>query len=321
MSIVFLTPLAAALAAGMVLPLLALAAVSRRAGRVREALGLPGLPRRRLAVPVAAAVAAGVLVGLAAAQPVLERSVPQRIRTDAEAYVLLDISRSMLARQEIGGTTRFARAKAVAAQLRAGVPDVPVGLATLTDRVLPHVFPTADEDVFAAALARSIGIERPPPRSSFLTRATSLDSLAEVATQRFFSATAERRLLVVLTDGESAPVTAGRIGRVFAREPAIRTLFVHFWAESDRVYSQGEPEPQYRPDPAARTVLDGLAVATAGDVYEESGLADAVARARSVLGSGPTRVEGLRRDPVALSPYAALAAVLPLGLLLWRRDR
>ncbi|MEX2212077.1 MAG: VWA domain-containing protein [Gaiellaceae bacterium] len=321
MEIGFLTPLGALLAAGVLLPLLALVGVSSRAARLREALGLARLARRRLVAPVLAASGAAALVGLAAAQPVLERTVPQRVRTDAEAYVVLDISRSMLAREEPGAATRFARAKAVAAQVRAGLPGVPVGLASLTDRVLPHVFPSADEDVFAAALADSIAIERPPPRSSFLSRATSFDALAEIATRRYFSPAARHRLVVVLSDGESEPVTAARVGRLFGRSPAIQTLFVHFWDEGERVFTRGASEPQYRPDPNARTILDGLAVATGGQVFGEREGAAATEAARQALGTGPTQVEGRRRDPVALAPLFAAGAFLPLGLLLWRRDR
>ena len=45
-----------------------------------------------------------------------------------------------------------------------------VGIASLTDRVLPHLFPSTDVDVFEATIERSMAIERPPPRSSLLDR-------------------------------------------------------------------------------------------------------------------------------------------------------
>ena len=64
-----------------------------------------------------------------------------------------------------------------------------VGVASLTDRVLPHLFPSADEKVFEATIDRSLAIERPPPRSSFLTGATSLNALATMRGLRFFTPT------------------------------------------------------------------------------------------------------------------------------------
>jgi uncharacterized protein (DUF58 family) len=268
-----------------------------------------------------AAGCAAALVGLAAAQPVLEETKSRRVRTDAEVFVVLDITRSMLARRAPTEPSRLTRAKAFAVRLRASLRGVPIGVASLTDRVLPHLFPSADEDVFDATIARAIDIERPPPRSSFLTNATSLDSLASLASQRFFSTTAKRRLLVVLTDGESQSLNAARIARLFHLPPPVETVFVHVWGGSERVYSSGVAEPQYRPDPEARSRLDALATATGGAAYDESEQGAAARRARKVLGDGPTVAKGLRRDRTALAPYLAVVAFLPLTLLLWRRDR
>ena len=99
---------------------------------------------------------------------------------------------------------------------------MPVGLASLTDRVLPHLFPSANHDVFQAALDRSIGIERPPPSSSLLGNATKLDALATIRGLRYFSPAKKKRLLIVLTDGESHPVAGARLGTLFRREPRDR---------------------------------------------------------------------------------------------------
>lgn len=320
-SVAFLTPSAALLAAGALLPLVAVLVAWRRGARVRARLGLAQPRRRRLAPPLLAVAIAGVLLGLAAAQPVLERTAARRIRTDAEVFVVLDISRSMLARENVNSPTRFVRAKDAALRLRAALPGVPIGLASLTDRLLPHVFPTADEDVFAAALAESIAIERPPPRLSFVTRATSFDALGSLIGRGFFAPTAGRRVAIVLTDGESDPVSVQRLSRRFARPPALRPIFVQFWDGGERVYSRGVPEPEYRPDPSAAAVLEGLAVATGGAVFGEDELGAAAERSRSLLGSGPTRVEGVRRNPLALAPFLAVGALLPIALLLGLRDR
>ena len=58
-----------------------------------------------------------------------------------------------------------------------------------------------------------------------------------------------------------------------------------------------------------------------GAVYDEDELGAALGKAKSLLGEGVTVTEGERRNQLALAPYLAGAVFLPLGLLLWRRDR
>lgn len=321
LSLLFLTPAAALVALGVLVPLAALVLVARRAGRLRSDLGLSRAPRRRLTLPVAAATVLAGLVGLAVAQPVAQQETEVDVRLDAEVYVVLDVTRSMLASSGVSGATRLARAKDLAVVLRSGLPGVRVGVASLTDRVLPHLFPSADEDAYRTTVDLAVDIERPPPRSSFLTTATSFDALADLPGQRFYSPGAERRVVVVFTDGESQSINSGRIARLFARPPGIHAVFVQLWREDERVYTRGGPEPQYRPDPGAREALEGLAGAVGGRAFSEGEIGDAARDVRSYLADGPTAKEDRRRERTALAPYVLLAAVLPLGVLLWRRDR
>jgi hypothetical protein len=322
MRVLFLTPLGALLALGLGVPLAALLLVRRRALHVRRALRLPELPRTLVLVtPLAALLGAGTLVALAAAQPVVERTKTRHVRVDAEAFVVVDTTRSMLARKDARSATRLARAKAAAMDVRASLADVPVGIASLTDRVLPHLFPSAAQDVFQATLERSIGIERPPPRSGFSTNATNLGALGSVVSRRFFSASARNRLLVVLTDGETQPVFGPALAVRFREPPGVKAVFVHVWDDDERVFTRGAPEPEYQPDPRARTLLSGVAAAVDGSVYGEEELAPAAAEARRLVGDGPTTSRGERRDRVALAPYLTVAAFLPLTILLRRRDR
>jgi hypothetical protein len=325
----FLTPEGALLALGVVVPLVALLSVSRRAARVRQALGLPELPIDRRLVPVVAALAVAGLLGLAAAQPLLQRSTTRRVRSDAQALLVIDVSRSMLAQRSSDGPRRIERAKTAAADLRNSLPGVPVGIATLTNRVLPHVFPTVDEDVFRAVLERSIDVDRPPPGSGFILtpeqtsrrNATSLSTLSDIATQRFYSPAARHRLLVVLTDGESLRVSPTAVGQKLQRA-GIKTIFLQFWAANERVFTGGVPERQYIPISTSRSILERLATATGGSVYDENQVSAAVRQAREDLGSGPTVVQKDERGRrLPLAPYLAAAAFLPLTLLLWRRDR
>ena len=328
MTIDFLTPAGGLIALTALIPLAAFFQVSRHADRVRRAVGLPARPLRRLLAPMIALLSVAALLGLAATQPFLQRTSTRRVRSDAEVLTVFDVSRSMLAQKSADTPTRLERAKGAAARLRAELPGVPVGVASLTNRVLPHLFPSADQSVFRATLEQAIGIEQPPPGTSFLTaeqeslkNATSFASLAGVATQHFFSPAASSRVLVVLTDGESPVVTPPSVGRSL-RAAGIRTVFLQFWGARERVFSDGAPEPGYVPDAKARSTLDRLAAQSSGSVSDGTDIGAAVRQIRADIGNGPTRVEADdTRKPLALAPYLAAAAFLPLSLLLWRRDR
>ncbi len=161
--ITFLAPLAGAIAVLGVIPLVASLGVILRATRVRSRLGLNS-PTRRSRLPVLTAlVVVPLLVGLAAADPVVARGHVREIRVGAEVLFVVDTSRSMLARPSERAPTRLARAKESALALRSSLDDVRVGLASITDRTLPYLLPSADPDVFASVLARSIAIDAPPP--------------------------------------------------------------------------------------------------------------------------------------------------------------
>ena len=281
MGVSFLSPLAALVALAGLVPLAALEVVRRRAQRARAQLGLPEPSRaRQLAVPVALAAVAALLA-LAAAQPVLRDRHTHRVRTDAEAWVLLDTSRSMLARRSPTGPTRLQRAKAFAHGLRVGLPNVRVGIGSLTDRVLPHLFPSPDLDVFDATLRAAIGIERPPPSQFLRTRVSTLIPLTDMRAANFFAPSDRKRLVVVLTDGESQPFSPQKVGSQLAAAPKIDTIFVQIWNPGERVYSGGKPEEAYRPDPTSGTTIRGLAAAAGGAAFGESKLPDVVARART----------------------------------------
>lgn len=320
-SMSFLTPLGALVALAALVPILVVLFVRRRARTVRGALSLDEPRARRVAIAIASVVIAGALVGLAAAQPILERPVSRVIRTDTEVFLVLDVSRSMLAQDSVTSPTRMERAKAAASAIRVALPTVKVGLASLSDRVLPHLFPSADANVFEATLERAIDIERPPPRASYQGKVTKLDSLRAVRGFRLFSPTVERRVVVVLTDGESLPVATARLGEVMLEVPRIDLVFVQVWGADERVFTNGVPEPRYEPDPSARELLDQIAAAATGSVHPERDLEGAIRRIAALVGDGPTVVEGEVGDRIALAPYLAAAAFFPLALFLRRRER
>ena len=318
MTLTFLTPVGALLMVALVVPLLALLLVRRRARRVRGALGVSEPSLRGPAIWLLSLLVASALVGLAAAQPVLQQTTTLPVRTDAEVWFVLDVSRSMLAQADPGSPARLDRAKAAAKTFRGSLSHMPVGIASMTTRVLPHLFPGANEDVFQTTLDRSLGIERPPPPSGLATVATDLSSLGMIRGLRYFSPVTKKRLVVVFTDGESAAVSNARLGTLYRQSPAIGLIFVHFWDGAERVFTRNTPEAQYLPDPSARSTLDRLAESTRGSVYSEGDLGAAARKGRELLGDGPTVVRGESGRRLALAPYLAFFAFLPLTLLLGR---
>ncbi len=319
MGVSFLTPMAALLALLALLPLAIFVGRRRRTERIRAALRLEPT-RGRSWIPLAVALAAvPVLVGVAAAQPVVTsaRTVPQR--SDAEVFVVVDTSRSMLASAGDGEPTRFDRARREALELEQQLAGVPVGIASFTDRVLPHLFPTVDARVFRETMDESVGIERPPPSTSFGTNVTTLDALGVVPTLNFFTPGVKKRALVVFTDGDSQPVSSA-LSTDFARKPRVDTTFVHLGKTSDRIYTSGTPEAGYAQDPTSAATLTAAAHATQGRIAEEGNVGEVAEAVRRALGTGPTvdrRIEGSRR---ALMPFVALLAAIPLGLVLLRRN-
>lgn len=323
-----LTPEALALSLAVVPALGALAFVERRARAVRGVLGLAEPPSRSAISVAAALIGTAALLALAAAQPVIAHSETRLLRAGVEAIVVLDSSRSMLAASERDGETRFDRARAAAARLRASVPDVRVGLASLTDRVVPHVLPTGDLQVYAAALERSVGIERPPPVTR-TKRATSFSALTELAQANYFTFQARRRVAIVFTDGEGQDEDPNSLRSTLPQGVPLTLFLVHVWKADERVFDEnGRPEPQYRADPQSRKLLDEIPIElgiTGSDFTarvfaedEDDALRDAF---RDAVSTGERRAEGESGRRFALAPYSAAASFVPLAWLLWRRNR
>jgi hypothetical protein len=298
-------------------PLVAFVRSERRSARVREVLRLttPGGSQRRT---VAAIVVLALLIGIGAAQPVLEETREQASRSDVHAFFVIDTSRSMLAAGEPGEATRFDRARAAAIRLRDGMATVPVGLASLTDRVLPLLFPTASRDTFESTLRLSLGVDRPPSSVAGDVRATRFDALAAVGNRNFFR-DVERRLAVVFSDAETTAFNSSLLTDAFA-EGNVDLIVVRFGRTGERVYGPGgAPEP-YAPDPGSAVVAEQLASAVGGEAFHEDELDAALGAARTAVGEGPTVFWSEQSDIEPLGPYVFLAALVPLGFLLYRRN-
>ena len=277
---------------------------------------LPPPRRGGIAVAIVAAAAVALLV-VAAAQPVLTRSQSRPIRTDAELFVVLDTSRSMKASESPSSPTRLAQAIRFAIRLRAALPEIPAGIASFTDRILPHLLPTSDLSTFATTLHQAVGINRPPPEHHEPV-ATSYSLLTELPDGGSFSPRARRRLLILLTDGESQPYSPRMVAESLQHTRA-GLLIARFWGPRDRIFARNV-DTGYRPTLASTGPLAELAAhSVGGHVFSPADVAAAAAVARRFFGAGPTTTTAVHRTTIPLAPWVALLSLLPAGVVLSRR--
>ena len=316
----FLTPYGGFVALAVVAPLAAFVLGERGRRRVTALLHLPEPSASRRGAVAVAVTAVAALLGLAATQPTIVRQVTKDVRSDAEAWFVLDTSLSMAASETPASPTRFTRSRMLAERLGNELKDVKVGLASITDRAMPHLFPTADRSTFRTTLWRSMGIERPPPSDGFSILITTLGSLSRLATDNFFSPSATRRLMVVFTDGETKPFVDRSLATLFRRPPAVGTIFVRVWRSGEQVFDRGVPDPLYHPEPRGGAFIRAIAAATGGRAFDENQYEAIAETARRDLGDGPLATLTRNQDRFAMAPWIAGFAFLPLGFLLWRRN-
>jgi len=312
-AIVFLTPRAALVGLAFVVPLVAVALRHRSAARVRATLGLrgPGLATH-LARPVALA-ALGLLVAASAAHPAVRDTVSTPVRSDAELYLTFDVSRSMLATAAPGKIVRLERARALGRAVHAALPGVPTGVATLTNRMMPLVFPTNDTRSVDAVIDHSLRIMQPPPVAYTTARESSLATLTLAADRSYFDPTARKRLLVVFGDLDSDYFSLTGTLRLLRRH-GIEPFLVRVARPGEQVFTaSGRP---YAYVPASTVTVAALRLA-GWHAYEEDEQARLISELRSSLGSGPVRASGLVKSQRDLAPVLALAAlVLAAALVL-----
>lgn len=320
MSISFVTPLAALVALVGLVPLAVLGLERRRLRALCAGLGLRP-PEPSSAVPVwAALVALIALLALAAAQPVIARHTTHPGRADAEAFFVFDVSRSMSARAP-NSATRLDRARRDAKELRNALRDVPVGVASITDRLLPHLFPSMSVNAFNETLDESLAIDRPTTSIPYGNSiGTKLGALADLVTGRYFGGNAKRRVAVVFTDAETLPEGLSALPTRLA-DGNVQMFFFHYWDTAERVYdASGRPNPAYLPDPQADADLETLARAASARRFEPGKTRQAAAAIRAAVGEGPMTARGSELDSLLLTPYVLLAALFPFLILIARRD-
>lgn len=320
MGFTFLTPLDALFALAAAFPLAALWLAQTRMERIRRLFSLATPRRRELAGVVGALALVPVLIGVAAAQPVVIRHRLLGQRLDVQAFFVFDTSTSMSARAAPGSPTRLRRAIGGAEEVISGLGDIPVGVATMTDRVLPYLMPTANLALIQQVLQQSVGIDRPPPSQNFRGRAATFAALFPIPRSNLYGPGVRHRILVVFTDGEAAPVPSPT-GYEIARSMTVHPLFVRVWRPAERIYGRdGRMDGRYRPDPTSARALKLFATAAKGRIFAEDDLRALSRAIREEAGTSPVETKVLGYARVALAPWFVLAGIFPLGFLLYRRN-
>ena len=314
----FVTPFGLLFALASAIPIAAFLATSRRARRARTALGLDpygGVHPVWTAATIAAVV---VLLATALAQPVVRTLTTQHVREDAEVFYVFDISRSMLAADSPSALTRMERAQRIGLRMRRRLSDLPSGVASLTDRVLPHLFPTADEEVFTATV-ESVGVDKPASRAvdDVTTLFAAFDTMAG---DNFFGVGVPNRVVVVVTDGESAPYDTAALRQALSKGPPTKFVVVVTGDASERVWYRGRAIPDYRPKAERDAIVKQFADATGAEVFSEDQLDAAVRAVKAASGSGRVDSVGTQLEIMPLGRWFVLASLVPLGFLLWRRN-
>jgi hypothetical protein len=314
----FLTPVGALLALGALVPLAAVVFQGGRTARVRRMLGLDDPPWRSSVVPVVALTLVPGLLGAAVAQPVLETTSVVRVRRDAEAFYVFDTSGSMRASTARTGPTRLERSIDYALRMRLALSQLRSGIATFTDRIVPDLFPTIDDQVFTATLDEAVGIDSPPAKG-LSEKSTTFAALDNLVGDTFFDPGTKHRLVVLFTDGETAPYLSGDLKQALEVRPRIAFVVVHVWRSSERIYTSHGIDPSYRPDPQSTSDLRQLAQLTGARIFSEDQVGSAIETARELVGHGPTERVGQGLHVLALARWLALASLAPLAVLFWRR--
>ena len=322
----FLSPLAALVALAVLAPVAAALFGRTRVRAARRELGLPAPSRWSAAGRLGCGLAAIALLGLAAAQPALTDTASGNERTDTAVLFVFDISRSMSASATPRSPTRLERAVDAAIELRAAISDVPAGIATVTDRVLPDLLPVADIGSFTGVARRAVAIESPPPSATSVV-ATSYAALSAIPSGNFFAPNVTRRIVVLLGDGESNPFNPSQVASALTPARGYRFLAIRFWNANEQVFDgHRRAEPGYHPNPAGASIVAGLARALGGRSFSESGVGAAASYLRALAETGPTVSSGAIPSHQPLAPFvAALAGLLLLAVLLpaslWTRVR
>jgi len=292
----------------------------RRERRATRALGLEPQRLWRALRNGACAALVVALAAFAASEPALQQTKNVQLRADAEAYLFVDASASMLASATSHSPTRLQQAREASAGFAQALPpDLPLGAGALPQSPLPLTAPNGDRQLFLAAIDHLTTPGSLPEHLYGGRTATDFSNLATLTSTHFFLPRTKRRIVVVLSDAEGpsfdTATTAGTLKRAH-----IRLVFVRFGSSRDRIWLQrpGQSpvlDAKYEPDLSDLGQVRLLAGETGGAFYDQRSIGAAIDRVVRLAGRGPDRsAEPLSVYADALGPYALLAA---LPLLAW----
>ncbi len=303
--LVFLTPWAALVGLAFIVPLVTLAIRERASARVSRALDLRPLPLPRILLrPLALAVLA-LLVAVTAAQPMVRATDSTLVRSDAELLLTFDVSRSMAATGAPGGVARLERARSLGQDLHEALPDVPTGVATLTNRMMPLMFPTGDKRGVTAVIDNALRLMQPQPAALTAARASSLGALTLAADRSYYNPGARKRALIVFSDLDSDFFSLEGTLRLLRRN-RIEPFLVRVAAPGEQIFdASGRPNAYVS---VSTVSVEGLRRAR-WHAFEEGESERLVSEIRTYLGRGPVEESGLVESQRTLAPWFALAAL------------
>jgi len=328
----------ALIALALLLPLAGFERVRvRRERRAARAVGLQPQPLWRA---LRNGVCAGIVIALAAfaaSEPSLRQTKRVQLRADAEVYLFVDASASMLASASSHSPTRLQQARAASAVFAQGLPpDLPLGAGALPQSPLPLTAPTGDRQLFLAAIDHLTTPGSLPEHLYGGRTATDFSNLSTLTSTQFFLPKTKRRIVVVLSDAEGPSFdTASTVSTL--KHAHIRLVFVRFGSSSDRIWLHRPGQnpvidTNFEPDVSDLGEVRLLAGETGGGFYDQRSISQAIDKVDRLAGHGPDRpAVPLSLYADSLGPYALLAALpflawlagalLPLTAPLERRTR
>ena len=147
------------------------------------------------------------------------------MRTDAAALYVLDTSLSMRAAAPRTRPTASRRRAASRSPCRPRCPTSPPASPRSPTASCPTCSRQPKTAAFASTVTDAVAINAPPPRDEN-TRATTFAALGEAAAPGFFPKAATRRVLIVVTDGESRPFDAAGLAQTLASRPATKLVAI-----------------------------------------------------------------------------------------------
>ena len=126
---------------------------------------------------------------------------------------------------------------------------------------------------------------------------------------------------MIITDAESTTFNYTGVKKSFEARPRTAVVLVRIGGSGERVYGpDGLPESDYVPPPATGSTLKAFLDATRGRAFDEHQVGGAEHAAQAALGPGPTANLGSTSNRHDLAPWLVVAAVVPLGVVLRRRN-